>query len=240
MTAPQHPPLKSVEVNRSLLIFIVVSIALHSLIIAVLSKSTMDATTPNVTEPETIRARIVYPTLPEAVIKESEYDKAEVESADATEKALSEEVEQTSTAAEKTTQLREPEPSAQPIPTTQTRTQEDLPAVDNGSPSQRSPRSTSTRDMLNRHLGQLHSQQQIQTAREASQGYQQQKTSPDLNIPAYQEPSNEPVVKQKIVACDNTTVNILRMVSQIAGGTLRCREESDIDTFINKRIEKKQ
>lgn len=89
-----------------------------------------------------------------------------------------------------------------------------------------------------RFLEQMQQRSVEQMAEQQSQTYRRQLTSPDLNIPEYVEREAASPVKPKIVACDNTAVNVLRTLSQFAGGNLKCRDQTPIDEFIQRRLNK--
>jgi hypothetical protein len=73
-----------------------------------------------------------------------------------------------------------------------------------------------------------------------SEQYRQSITSPELNIPDWQNIEEEPVVKPVTVRCDNTAAKTVRLLGNIMGGRMRCADKPDIDQFIQKRLNKNQ
>lgn len=103
------------------------------------------------------------------------------------------------------------------------------------------PRTQSiTRGATKRFLQQQQQTMLDKTAEQASAEFRRQISSPDLNLPEIDFEVSQAPGKPIIVACNKTAVNVLRILSQIAGGTLRCRDESNVDEFIQRRIEKRQ
>lgn len=234
MLAPQIAT-RTPPVNTQPIIAVVcVSVVAHIGLLVALSSS-VQAPTSEPPDTQAIQARIIYPDI-------SDYEEPQPSSDE--EQPLLEEA-------------RQDEPLAQPI---EAQPESEIPvSADTQSPTDTTnepPASVSnpttepvTQPNLNRQAGSLargqrflQQQQQAaiqQMAEQGSQTYQRQLTSPDLNIPEYVEQVPTSPVKPKIVACDNTAVNALRLLSQIAGGNLKCRDETPIDEFIKRRLEKK-
>lgn len=248
MLAPQIAT-RTPPVNTQPIIAVVcVSVVAHIGLLVALSSS-VQAPTPEPPDTQAIQARIIYPDI-------SDYEEPQPSSDE--EQPLLEEARQDEPLAQPLAQpMAKPDVSAQPI---EAQPESEIPvAADTQSPTDTTnepPASVSnpttepvTQPNLNRQAGSLarsqrflQQQQQAaiqQMAEQGSQTYQRQLTSPDLNIPEYVEQVPTSPVKPKIVACDNTAVNALRLLSQIAGGNLKCRDETPIDEFIKRRLEKK-
>ncbi len=255
MIAPQLAT-RTPPVNTQPIIAVVcVSVVAHIGLLVALSSS-IQAPISEPPDTQAIQARIIYPDI-------SDYEEPQPSSDE--EQPLLEEtreeqpLEQTMAKPlpEPQSSTQKPDVSAQPI---EAQPESEIPvAADTQSPTDTTnepPTSVSnptiepvTQPSLNRQAGSLargqrflQQQQQAaiqQMAEQGSQTYQRQLTSPDLNIPEYVEQVPTSPVKPKIVACDNTAVNALRLLSQIAGGNLKCRDETPIDEFIKRRLEKK-
>ncbi|MDM7861230.1 hypothetical protein QTP81_11555 [Alteromonas sp. ASW11-36] len=228
--APYRPPS-----NRGILVFVVVSLVIHTLVVVIVSRGgvTTPAVAPNKAAP--IKARIIYPPLP-VQVEETTPDLTDNQPIEKIEVALESELEQTVE-----TPL-EPLPDATQQDTPPFSSTEELstePANQVESESQGSFGSSSM-SLTERYFNRLH-QQHIQSQGEiASQEYRRSITSPDLDLPTMAEIAEEPGPKTQTVACDDTAANVLRIISQLAGGTLRCRDKPDIDEFIQKRLDKEQ
>ncbi|MFC4700698.1 hypothetical protein ACFO4O_11045 [Glaciecola siphonariae] len=76
-------------------------------------------------------------------------------------------------------------------------------------------------------------------AQEGARAYQDEKRSPQLNIPDMPEP--ERFAPRAIeLDCANTGKKILSLVAGLGGGRVQCREHNNIQEFIDKRLHKGQ
>ncbi len=225
-------PNHAVKKPASLRFVVAVSLLVHVGIVALLSahKKPLE---PSAKPPaQAIKARIVYPTLPrpkEAInVMDSEHATSAEKSAPAN--APTEQVSQ-----EQNPQLIEAT-SEQPLVGLDEKPQSE---PKQASTSTSATRTGSSLTRMRNHIGLMQQQQQHALAQQQSTQFQQQKQSPDLQIPEYQDTLPSPLVKDKIINCDRTAANVLRIVSQIAGGNLRCRDSTDFNRFIEERVDKK-
>ena len=226
-----------------------VSLIAHIVIALVLSLSFTDERERVKPPIDPIQARIIYPELavePEIVESPESNDVNELQPPvnESTVEETLENVPQTidSDIASSSTQdveeivVSEEEPDTMPEIVTDT-TLQDIDISDNA------PNVTRPRSIANSATRKFLQQQQqamlAQTAEQASAEFRRKITSPDLNLPEIEYEVSQIPGKPIIVACNKTAVNVLRILSQIAGGTLRCRDESNIDEFIQRRVEKR-
>ena len=227
--APKVESLNRHRSRKNELVFVGISVLIHVIAIGIMMRPTPNPI-PSHSKPEerAIKARIIYPTLPQQAALEPLPVEEEPTLADTKPMVSDEPPEQISA------------PTERLADTEQDRRQQEQqtlkPEVSGNSAS--SQRVSSGR-AIKRFMQQQNNQAIESLSRQQSATYARQLNSPDLNLPEYVAPQDQQLIKPKIVACDKTAVKVFKTLSQIMGGNLRCLEQPNIDEFIQKRLEKR-
>lgn len=244
LTAP-HSVSHRQPSNRGIAVFVLASLIIHAMIVWLFSRGGISLPVETQQSIEPIQARIIYPELPKVEVELPIVEQPVEAAPEAIENDVIEDEVIASEAIES-----EPVPTTQPEVSHPIDAEEieqaelatELPVEESNQPPSTTLNSsgTSTMSLTERYLNRYHQQQMQSQSEMASEEYRRSINSPDLDIPTMAEIAEEPGPKTQTVACDDTAANVLRIMSQLVGGTLRCRDKPDIDEFIQKRLDKEQ